>query len=220
MPFFYELLQLIVDPTISYFLLLIGLIGIAIELFSGGSVIVPGAVGAVSLLLGLYGTSQLPVRVTGILLLVLAVALIVAEAQLGAGGVLGIAGIAALIGAGLLLYDTDSEALEVSVPAVIAAGVVFGGMLVFAGQRVVAAHREEPVRTGWEELIGAEGDVRAQLNPVGQVFVRGALWRARSAEDEAEVGVGSRVRVESVDGLTLMVRPVSSGDPETVVKGT
>jgi membrane-bound serine protease (ClpP class) len=218
MPFFYDLLQVIVDPTISYLLLLIGMIGIAIELLSGGSVIVPGAVGAVSLLLGLYGTSQLPVRVTGILLLVLAVALIVAEAHLAAGGVLGIAGIAALIGAGLLLYDTDSEALEVSVPAVIAAGVVFGGMLVFAGQRVVAAHRNEPVRTGWEEMIGSVGEVREPLDPEGQVFVGGALWRARPAEDEAEVGVGSRVRVESVNGLTLIVRPLP-GDAEPESKG-
>jgi membrane-bound serine protease (ClpP class) len=214
MPFFYELLQLIVDPTISYLLLLLGMIGIAIELLSGGSVIVPGAVGAVSLLLGLYGTSQLPVRVTGVLLLVLAVALIAAEAHLGAGGVLGFAGIAALIGAGLLLYDTDSEALEVSVPAVIAAGVVFGGMLVFAGQRVVAAHRNEPVRTGWEEMIGSVGEVREPLDPEGLVFVGGALWRARPAEGEAEVGVGSRVRVESVSGLTLIVRPLA-GDTRT-----
>jgi membrane-bound serine protease (ClpP class) len=213
MPFFYELLQVIVDPTISYLLLLIGMIGIAIELLSGGSVIVPGAVGAVSLLLGLYGTSQLPVRITGVLLLVVAVALIAAEAHLGAGGVLGIAGIAALVGAGLLLYDTDSEALEVSVPSVIAAGVVFGGMLVFAGQKVVAAHRNEPVRTGWEEMIGLVGQVREPLNPEGLVFVGGALWRARPGEGETEVGVGSRVRVESVQGLTLIVRPLL-GDAE------
>jgi membrane-bound serine protease (ClpP class) len=184
------------------------MVGIAIELLSEGSVIVPGAVGAVSLLLGLYGTSQLPVRVTGIVLLVLAVALIAAEAHLGAGGVLGIAGIAALIGAGLLLYDTDSNALKVSVPAVIAAGVAFGGMLVFASERVVAAHRNEPVRTGWEEMIGSVGEVREPLDPEGQVFVGGALWRARLAEDEAEVGVGSRVVVESVNGLTLIVRPL------------
>jgi membrane-bound serine protease (ClpP class) len=213
MPFFYDLLQVIVDPTISYLLLLIGMIGIAIELLSGGSVIVPGAVGATSLLLGLYGTSQLPVRVTGILLLVLAVTLIIAEAHLGAGGVLGIAGIAALIGAGLLLYNTNSEAFEVSVPAVIAAGVVFGGMLVFAGQRVVAAHRDEPVRTGREEMIGSVGEVRQPLDPEGLVFVGGALWRARPAEDEALVGIGTRVRVESVHGLKLIVRPLP-GDTE------
>jgi membrane-bound serine protease (ClpP class) len=194
------------------------MIGIAIELLSGGSVIVPGAVGAVSLLLGLYGTSQLPVRVTGVLLLVLAVALIAAEAHLGTGGVLGIAGIAALIGAGLLLYDTDSEALEVSVPAVITAGVVLGGMLVFAGQRVAAAHRNEPVRTGWEEMIGSVGVVRQPLDPEGQVFVGGALWRARPAEGEAEVGVGSRVRVESVSGLTLIVRLLSA-TPKPESKG-
>jgi membrane-bound serine protease (ClpP class) len=132
--------------------------------------------------------------------------------------VLGIAGIAALIGAGLLLYDTDSEALEVSVPAVIAAGVVFGGMIVFAGQRVVATHRNEPVRTGWEEMIGSVGVVRQPLDPEGQVLVGGALWRARPAEGEAEVGVGCRVRVESISGLTLIVRPLSA-TPKPESKG-
>jgi membrane-bound serine protease (ClpP class) len=65
-----------------------------------------------------------------------------------------------------------------------------------------------PVRTGWEEMIGSVGEVREPLDPEGQVFVGGALWRARPAEDEAEVGVGSRVRVESVNGLTLIIRPL------------
>jgi membrane-bound ClpP family serine protease len=101
---------------------------------------------------------------------------------------------------------------------VITAGVVLGGMLVFAGQRVVGAHRNEPVRTGWEEMIGSVGVVRQPLDPEGQVFVGGALWRARPAEGEAKVGVGSRVRIESVSGLTLIVRPLSA-TPKPESKG-
>jgi membrane-bound serine protease (ClpP class) len=218
MPLRYELLQLIVNPTIAFLLLTVGVIGIALELLSPGLVI-PGAFGLVSLVLGLYGTAQVPVRISGVLLLLLAMALIVAEAHLATGGALGIAGVAALVASGLLLYDTDSEAFGASPPVVVATAVLVGGLLAFATQRVVAAHRVEPVRTGWEEMVGAEGDVRLPLEPVGQVFVEGALWRARGAEEGTRIGVGNRVRVQSVEGLTLVVRPVSANSPEKGEKG-
>jgi membrane-bound serine protease (ClpP class) len=207
MPLQYDLLQLLVNPTVSFLLLAAGLIGLAIELFNPG-VIAPGTFGAVSLLLGLYGTSQLPVTIAGILLIAAAIALMVAEAHLASHGVLGASGVAALIAGGLLLYDTDTSALDVSVPIVILAGLLLGGFLAFALQRALAARRE-PVRTGWEEMVGVEGEVRLALDPVGQVFVEGALWRARAADDGVKIEVGDRVRVESVDGLTLLVRPAS-----------
>ena len=80
-------------------------------------------------------------------------------------------------------------------------------------QRVVVP--ENAARTGWEEMVGAVGEVRAPLNPVGQVFVEGALWRAMPAADEKAIALGNRVRVESVDGLTLRVRSVNGGEPES-----
>jgi membrane-bound serine protease (ClpP class) len=212
MPLRYELLQLIVNPTIAFLLLTIGVIGLAIELFSPGTFL-PGGIGLVSLLLGLYGTAQIPVRITGILLLVLATALIIAEAHLATGGLLGLAGIGALIASSLLLYDTDSDAFAVSPPIVVATAVLVGALLLFVVQRVVAAH-QDAARTGWEEMVGAVGEVRAPLDPVGQVFVEGALWRAIPAADEKAITIGNRVRVESVDGLTLMVRSVNGGEPE------
>ena len=207
----YELLDVIVNPTVAYLLLLVGIIGIAIELFSPG-LVVPGAVGAVSFLLGAYGSAQLPVTFVGIALLALGVALIVAEAHVTAG-FLGAAGVIAIAASGLLLYDTDSEALEVSAPVVIVAGVAIGGFFAFAAQKVVQARRE-PVRTGWEELVGAEGDVRRRLAPVGQVFVHGALWRAEAADTSGPIESGVRVRVESVDGLTLRVGPIDVVEQE------
>jgi membrane-bound serine protease (ClpP class) len=210
MPLQFELLQIIVNPTIAYLLLLAGMVGLAIELFSGGSTIVPGVFGAISLLLGLYGTAQLPLTLVGILLLAGGVALIVAEAHV-TSGILGVAGVAALIAAGLLLYNTDSDAFEVSVPAVVVSGLLLGGFLAFAVQRTVLAHRR-PVLTGWEEMVGATGEVRQALDPIGQVFVEGALWRARAADEGSSVERGYRVRVESVEGLTLIVRPVPLED--------
>jgi membrane-bound serine protease (ClpP class) len=208
MPLQFELLQIIVNPTIAYLLLLAGLVGLAIELFSGGSTIVPGVFGAISLLLGLYGTAQLPVTLVGILLLVLGVALIIAEAHvIPTHGILGAAGVAALIVAGLVLYNTDSDSFEVSVLAVVVTGLLLGGFLAFAVQRTFVAH-QRPVMTGWEEMVGAMGEVREPLDPIGQVFVEGALWRARPADEGSSVGRGYRVQVESVEGLTLIVRPV------------
>ncbi len=212
MPFLYDVLQVLVDPNIVFLLLLIGLTGIALEFFAPGTVI-PGAIGTIALLLGLFGTIQLPVEAIGVVLLILGFGLVIAEAHLPTAGILGIAGIAALIGGGLLLFDVSGEgAGEISPVLVIVVAVALGGPLIFAGQRAIAA-RHEPVRTGEEELIGSIGDVRQALDPIGQVFVQGALWRARAGEGESPIGRGYRVRVEAVDGLTLSVSPLESTEP-------
>jgi membrane-bound serine protease (ClpP class) len=214
MPLQYQLLEILVNPTVSYLLLLLGLVGIGIEFFSPG-LIAPGTIGVISLLLGLYGTAQLPVTVAGVLLLVFGIGLIVAEAHLPTHGILGASGVASLVASGLLLYDTKSSAFEISAPVVIAVGLALGILLAVAVERAVRARRL-PKHTGWEEMVGAVGEVRQPLDPIGQVFVLGALWRARLASgtngDRRSIERGSRVRVESVDGLTLQVRPLESGD--------
>lgn len=217
--FQYQLLGVIVDPTVVFLLLLVGVIGIAIELFSPGLVI-PGAVGVVSLLLGIYGSSQLPVTAIGVTLLVVGVALIIAEAHLATYGIVGAMGVIAIGASGLLLFNTDTSAVEVSAPLVIALAVVFGGGLALAITKVVAARRG-PVQAGREELVGAVGDVRVPLAPVGQVYLDGALWRATLAEGAAEGEYarvrerGARVRVEAVEGLTLRVRPQPQAPGQT-----
>jgi len=211
MPFQFDLLQILVNPTVAYLLLIAGLMGLAIELFAGGGLIAPGVLGALSLLLGAYGTALLPVTFVGVLLLVAGIALIVAEAHLPTHGILGAAGVGALVVSGLLLFDTGSDELEVSVPVVIATGLILGGLIAFAVQKALQANRAQP-RTGWEELLGEVGEVRVALSPVGQVFVDGALWRARLADEGVTLDRGYRVRVESVDGLTLLVRPVGTED--------
>jgi membrane-bound serine protease (ClpP class) len=213
-PLQYDLLKILVNPTVAYLLLLLGIVGIAIELFAPG-LIIPGAVGAVSLLLGLFGSAQLPVTPAGIALLIVGVGLILAEVHLPTHGLLGVAGVIALVASGLLLFNTDSSSFEVSAPVVIVIGVLLGGSMLFAVGKAVAA-RHEPVRAGPEELVGAIGDVRVALDPVGQIFVSGALWRARLADDAGPGDAqrvrdrGGRVRVEAVEGLTLRVRPVST----------
>ena len=211
MPLQYDILQLIVNPNVSFLLILAGILGLAIELFSPG-LILPGAFGLVSFVLGLYGSAQLPVTAAGIILLVVGVGLIIGETQIPGGGVLGVVGVVALAASGLMLYDTD-EGFEVSPPLVIGVALVLGGLMAVAVKKVMEARRN-PVWAGEEELHGAEGDVRVAIDPVGQVFLHGALWRAEAANGPGAgtIPVGVRVRVKSVEGLTLLVEPVDKNE--------
>jgi membrane-bound serine protease (ClpP class) len=209
MPLQYELLQIIVNPNVAFLLILTGIIGLLIEIFSPG-LILPGATGLVALVVGLFASAQLPVTAAGVVLLILGVALLIAETQLPTGGIMGVLGVVSLAISGLLLFDTN-EGFDVSAPLVIGIAVVFGLGTVLVGRKVMEAHRGQ-VYTGYEELMGAEGDVRVPIDPVGQVFVKGALWRAERAEGDEPIPAGDRVRVEAVEGLTLRVR---SADPST-----
>jgi membrane-bound serine protease (ClpP class) len=154
--------------------------------------------------------------VTGlaIALLALALLLFIAEAH-APTTVLGLLGVASLVGAGFAWRDAGHD---LPVAAIIAGGVILAGFVVFASRKAIAAHRDEPVRTGSEELLGSVGEVRMPLDPEGQIFIQGALWRAR-AVGAGEIGLGNRVRVRAVDGLTLEVEPVADQDPATVEKG-
>jgi membrane-bound serine protease (ClpP class) len=147
-------------------------------------------------------------------LLVVALLLFIAEAH-APTTVLGLLGVGALVGAGFAWRDADHD---LPVAVIIVAGVLLAGFVVFASRKALAAHRDEPVRTGWEELIGSTGDVREPLDPVGQVFISGALWRARTSGAD-RIELGNRVRVRSVDGLTLEVEPVAEQNPAPVEKG-
>ena len=202
MPLRYELLQILVNPNIAYLLLLVGMIGIALEAASPGAII-PGLLGGTALVLGLIGTLQLPVAAVGVVLLVLAFILFVAEAHLPTGGLLGLAGIAALIGGGLLLFKPEEGGSSVSPWVAVPVAIVLGGGLVLVGRRVIAARHQE-VKTGEEELLGSVVRVRMAVDPIGQVFAEGTLWRARSA-DGSPIEAGARATVEGIDGLTLIV---------------
>jgi membrane-bound serine protease (ClpP class) len=147
-------------------------------------------------------------------LLVVALLLFVAEAH-APTMVLGLLGVGALVGAGFAWRDAGHD---LPVAAIIAAGVVLAAFIVFASRKALKAHRERPVRTGWEQLVGEVGEVREPLDPDGQVFIEGALWRARTTGPDA-IEPGTRVRIKSVDGLTLEVEPVVDQDPASAQKG-
>ena len=149
-----------------------------------------------------------------IVLLGVALLLFIAEAH-APTTVAGLLGVAALVGAAFAWRDAGHD---IPIVAIVVAGLILAAFVVFASRKAIAAHRERPVKTGWEELVGAVGEVREQLDPSGQVFVNGALWQAHLAGG-GQVDPGNRVRVRSVDGLTLEVEPAPDRDQANVEKG-
>lgn len=140
------------------------------------------------------------------------VALLAAELLLSTGGVLAALGAAGLIAGGVLALtaDSDADAAAWAGPALITLGVLSAVSFYLISRKVLEAHREQPVRAGHEELIGAAAEVRTSLDPEGQVWIEGALWRARLVGDGAPLRPGDRVTVEAIEGLTLVVRPETS----------
>ncbi len=208
----FQILEVLVNPNVAFLLLLIGILGIALEAFAPGTII-PGAIGAVALVLGLIGALQLPIAAVGAVLLIVGAALVIAETNVASAGVLGVLGVVAVIAGGLLIFDTGSDQIEVSPAFVIVVGAVLGLGTVWVGNKGLQA-RHRPVVTGREELLGAIATVRAPLDPTGQVFVQGALWEARVDPGVAPVETGYRVRVEEIDGLELAVTPLEDGPAE------
>ncbi len=144
-----------------------------------------------------------------VVIALLGVALLVAELLLPTGGVLAVLGALGLVGAGVVALESGSDSSSYIGPGLITLGILSLITFFFVGRKVLEAHRDEPVRTGSEELVDALAEARTPLAPEGQVWIEGALWKARLAGGEGRVSVGDRVRVETVEGLTLVVRPES-----------
>lgn len=133
--------------------------------------------------------------------------LLLAELLLPTGGVLALIGVAGLVAAGIIAIDSNNSDGDVIGAALITLGVLSAITFYFVTRKVIAAHRDQPVRGGTEEMIGELAEARTTIAPEGQAFMRGTLWSARLAAGSDPVEVGDRVRVEAVDGLTLVVRP-------------
>jgi membrane-bound serine protease (ClpP class) len=199
-----RILDTLIDPNLIVILMSVGVLGITIELWNPG-LILPGTVGAISLVIGLFGLQILPVSWAGILLMLLAAGFFVAEAFVISHGALTLAGAVAFVIGSLMLFDPAGENYQVSLTVALIVAAVMATMVGLAMAKIVQVRRA-PVVTGQSELIGQVGVVRQALDPEGLVFVHGELWRART--DGESVSPGETVRVEGLDdGLTLRVAP-------------
>ena len=199
MSFWQRARDFLVDPNLIALMLSIGLIGIVVELWNPG-LIFPGTVGAISLILGLYGLQVLPVSLAGLFLMLLAAFFFVAEAFVPSHGALTLAGAITFVLGALMLFDPAGDTYQVSLPVALAIAGTLVVLLGFAITKVVRIRRLPPA-VGASHLVGHEGVVRRD----DTVFVNGELWRARSSDDTPLVS-GERVRVEGIeDDLRLLV---------------
>jgi membrane-bound serine protease (ClpP class) len=196
-----RVLNVLADPNIAYLLMMAGILGLYIE-FTHPGVVFPGIAGAISLLLALAALHVLPVSVSALSLLVLGVALLVAEAFLPTFGLVGAGGIIAFLLGSLFLFDTARTGVLVAPGLVFGVGGAMAAFILFVGTLVVRSQRRQAA-LGHEGMLGQRGIAQGRLRPSGMVIVRGEYW---TAESDDEIEAGERIEVTSVEGLRLRVR--------------
>ena len=201
MGFRYKLLGIISNPNIAYILMILGFYGLYFELSNPGAIL-PGVAGAICLILAFYALQTLPINYAGLMLIILAIALFIAEAFITSHGVLGVGGAVAMLFGSLMLIDSPEPSLQISwaviLPVVAASALLF----IVTVSVALRAHRSR-VDTGKEGLIGMQAEAKTDIGADGQVHLRGEYWNARSDEP---IKKGEKVVVVAVDGLKLKVK--------------
>ncbi len=196
-------LAAISDPNISYILLLIGLAGLYFELSTPGAIL-PGVIGGISLLLAFFGLSTLPVNYTGILMIIFAVILFIAEIKVMSHGMLTVGGVISLIMGSLLLFDTPEPALRLSWQVLIPSILVVSCFFIVVSWMAIKAQLRKPFN-GVEAMIGTEAETLTDIANEGKVFLQGQYWTATS---EKPIKKGVKVKIVKVEGLSLIVEEI------------
>lgn len=210
-PFF----QVLADPNVTYALLLLGFLGLFLELSSPGTS-VPGTLGVICLALAAIGLSQLPFDWRGGLLILVAFLLLFADLFVPSLGLLTLGGLALMVIGSYALFD-ESQGVMVSRPLIWALVIALVALFAVVGGFAVSTFRRKPA-TGREGLVGRVGTVRQKLDPDGVIFVNGELWQATATEDNAAATppIGERVpvTVTGMDGLRLFVRRATAREAD------
>jgi membrane-bound serine protease (ClpP class) len=197
-----EALKVLSDPNIAFILMTLGTIGLLAELYNPGAIL-PGIVGAISLILAFYSLQTLPINYAGVLLILLGIVLFILEIKVTSYGLLSLGGIASMVLGALLLVKTDAPFLKVSLSVIIPTVVTFGALLLTITWLAVKSQMRRPV-TGAESMVGTIAVAKTDLAPRGKVFLQGEIWDAVSEEPIHE---GEETEVKAVVGLTLTVGP-------------
>jgi len=196
-----KFLLTISNPNLAYILLMVGLLGLYFE-FAHPGAILPGVLGAISLLLAIFSFQILPINYVALLLIFLAIGLFVLEVKIQSFGILGVGGIVAMVIGSVMLVNSPIPELQPSLKIIIPTAIGLSLIFLFLLFLVVRAHSKKAV-TGKEGLVGEVGTAQTDLNPEGKVFVHGELWNAEAAEPIAK---GSKVKVTRVlDTLKIRV---------------
>ncbi len=197
-----EALKALSDPNIAFLLMTLGTIGLLAELYNPGAIL-PGIVGAISLILAFYSLQTLPINYAGVLLIILGIVLFILEIKVVSYGLLTLGGLAAMTLGALLLVKTDAPFMKVSLEFLIPTMVTAAAIMLAMTWLAVKAQRRRPV-TGAEGMVGTIALAKTDLKPRGKVLLQGELWDAISEEPIRE---GEEAEVKAIAGLTLTVGP-------------
>lgn len=197
-----RLLSVIGDPSIAYILMLLGIYGLIYE-FSNPGMVLPGVVGGICLLLGLFALQVMPINYAGLALMLLGIVLMIAEAFLPSFGALGLGGIAAFAIGSVMLIDTDLPGYGLPWALIVPVAIASALFSFFVANLALRARRR-PVVTGAEELIGASGVILEDMEDEGWARVHSESWRVHS---DVPLKRGSPVRVRARHDLLLEVEP-------------
>ncbi len=196
----FRILNVISDPNIAYILLILGIYGIFFELSNPGSIL-PGVLGGIFILLSLYALQTLPVNYAGLLLILLAIVLFIAEIKVTSYGLLSVGGVICMALGSVMLLESPEPYARISWQIIVAATVATTAFFTFAVAKGILAQRLKPT-TGKRGLVGEVGSVTARSDGGWKVFVHGELWDAKGPDT---LNVGDAVRVKAVEGFRLIV---------------
>jgi len=191
-------LSVITDPNVAYILMLIGVYGLFLEFYNPGGII-PGVVGAISLLIALYAFQVLPINYAGLALIGLGILLMVMEAFVPSTGILGIGGVIAFVFGSIILMDTESKSFQIALPLIIAVAAFSVLLLVIVVGMLIRSRRVALV-SGDSAMLGEMAEAIEDFNDKGLVRVHGELWQAVT---ERPVKKGQLLPVKSINGLEL-----------------
>ncbi len=215
-PLFNQFLALLANPNVAYLLLVMGLLGLAAEFTTGGTVF-PGVAGVICLILALAGLGQLPTNWAGAALILAGITMLVLDTQIS-GFALSIGGVVAFALGSLLLFTPPWVITESADAVRINLWLLLGttgsvAAFFFLAVAAVVRSRSAPVAVGQRTLIGKIGTVHETLDPRGIVHADGETWSAVSVA--GVIPVGTQVEIVEVRGLTLYVKPADVTSPPT-----
>ncbi|MCX4187204.1 NfeD family protein, partial [Methylophaga sp. OBS4] len=205
-----KVLAIITNPNIAYILMMIGIYGLIFEFSNPGS-IVPGTIGSICLLLALFAFQILPINYAGLALMVLGIALMVAEAFQPSFGVLGLGGVAAFVAGSVILIDTDMPGYGINL-GIIAGFTVSTVAFFLMALGMVMRNRRHPIVSGQEEMIGAVCIAQQDFEQQGRVRVHSETWTAHSSKP---VKKGDKAVVTGMTGLVLEITPQTEEEKQS-----
>lgn len=203
-----RLFSVLANPNIAYLLMALGALGLYVEISHPGGIL-PGVVGVIFLLLGLYSVSVLPVSWAGVALIFVALMLFILEVKVTSYGLLTVGGVISFVLGSLMLFEGPIPAMRVSMGVVLPTAIVVAVVTVFLLTRVLNAHRQLPM-TGYQGMIGEVGRAISDLAPDGKVAVHGEYWDGRSIG--ATIAAGSSVRVVAIHDRRVDVVAEGGGE--------